>query len=263
MLEFGAPNVKDEILHLLAEKPHLEAKKIHTAISRQLPVTYQAVHKALQDLVKQKIVQKDATGRHSLNPLWLRHVKQFVDTALPNVDSNVVVDQTFVELDSLSAVDDFLIHASNRLFKKGRTLCANWSHFWIPLFEKQSTYAAMKRLIINSEGYSITPSDTPVDRWCADYWKKHDIHIKTGVGFTGIDFVTYADHVIQVFYPRDIRKQLDEHYNKAKTIRQLDMDGLYENVFRKKTKIPVLVLHNPKLAKHLENEIKAEFAKRK
>lgn len=259
MLEFGEPNVKDEILKLLAEKPRLEAKKIHSVVSRQLPVTYQAIHKALADLNNQKIVQKDPAGKYSLSPVWLRHVKQFVDTALPHADPEAVTDYRIVHLDSVSAVDDFLVKFGARHYKKGRTLCLNWSHFWIPLFENQRTYAAMKQMVLTSKSYGITPSTTPIDRWCAAYWKKLGVNEKTGVGYAGLDFLTYADHFVQIFYPRDLRDKLDRYYEKAKTIRQLDLDGLYEHVFRKKTNIPVLIIHDPALARHVENEVKGLF----
>ncbi len=259
MLEFGRPNVKDEILKTLAEKPGLEAKRIHTAVSRQIPVTYQAIHKAILDLQSQEILKKDASGRYCLNSTWLRQIKHFADQALPKLDPDAVTDFRIVHLESIGAVDDYLVKFGARHYRKGRTFCLNWSHFWIPLFENQKTYAAMKHMVLSSDSYGITPSNSPIDRWCAAYWRKLGVREKTGIGYSGIDFLTYADHLVQIFYPHDLRKKLDQYYSKAKTIRQLDLDGLYENVFRKKTQIPVLIIHDAALTRHVEEEIKEMF----
>ncbi len=262
MLEFGPSTVKDEILELLAAQPGLEAKKIHASVSRQIPVTYQAVHKAILELQHNEILEKDDANRYRLNPRWLDKVRRFANDALIKTQPDDASEYRVVQLESIGAVDDFLVTFGARHYQKGRTLCLNWSHFWIPLFENQTTYAALKQMILSSDAYGITPSTTPVDRWCAEYWRKNGAKEKTGVGYSGIDCLTYADYFVQIFYPKDLRTKLDDYYAKAKTIRQLDIDGLYENVFRKKTQIPVLIIHNPTLARHVEKEIKAEFGKR-
>jgi len=260
MLEFGPTTLKDEILQLLADKPNPEAKKIHAGIS-QNRVTYQAVHKTILEMNQAGIIEKDSFSRYRLNPAWLQKIKRFAHDALIKTEPDAAIDYCVLHLDSIGAVDDFLVQFGSKHYQKNRTLCLNWSHFWIPLFENQATYAAMKQMILSSKTYGITPSTTPVDRWCADYWRKNGAKEKTGCGHAGLDFLTYAGYFVQIFYPQDIRKKLDAYYAKAKTIRQLDLDGLYENVFRKKTKIPVLIIRDEKLAKHVEEEVKRYFGK--
>ena len=259
MLNFNKSTAKDEILQLLASEPGLFPKKIFQRISKQLPISYQAVHKALLNLQSQQVVSKDERGAYALDLNWLRQVKKFVNTAIPALAPSEVLDFRIIHFDTLSDVDDALIGFAEQHFGKGKRLCASWSHFWIPLFENQSTYSAMKKLAMASDGYSVTVSDSLIDRWCADYWKKLGVRVKTGVGYSGVDVFTYSDYVVEVFYSPDLRKKLDDFYNKAKTVRNLDLDGLYQNVFRGRTDLWMLIVHSPELANHIETEIMGYF----
>ncbi len=257
MLPFSARQIPNLIVTRLAETPRRTAKQLFKSVSKQHEISYQAVHKALKDLLREGVLEKNPLGHYSVSLDYLRNLKAFIHSATNDYPDSII-DYKFIVLDSMSEVDDYLIEVGFKLFKKNKQLSMNWSHFWIPLFERKKTYASMKKMVMLSKTYTITPGATTVDKWCENYWSKL-CHAKSNAGIAGSDFAVYDNHVIQVFYPAELRKKLDKIYAKAKSMQELDIDELYEKVFRAKAKIPVLVIHNPILAKQLEDEIKGYF----
>jgi len=75
---FGnAKTVKEKIIQILSNEFPLSARKIYNKIKNENSVSYQAVHKALKELVDENIVEK--SGReYLLNVEWIRNLKIFV-----------------------------------------------------------------------------------------------------------------------------------------------------------------------------------------
>ena len=118
----------------------------------------------------------------------------------------------------------------------------------------------MKEFLLGSKFYCITPNNSKIDLWCADFWK--DLGIKEKVGVKGsfdTSTLVYKDYIVQVFYPPEIRKAMDEVYNSTNDPSKLDIDNFFKTVFEKKTRIPVLVSHNKEVADELLAQIKSFF----
>ena len=136
----------------------------------------------------------------------------------------------------------------------------HWSHFWIPLFLNRKTYKRMKEAMSLAEVYSITSSDTAVDRWCHDFWKEHLVHTVYGIKEkASADTIVVEDTVVQVFYPTELRKMLDREFSKAKSVEDLDLNKLFSNVFERKKEIPVVITKNRVLAEQLRERILGYF----
>jgi hypothetical protein len=96
--------------------------------------------------------------------------------------------------------------------------------------------------------------------WCAEFWKKAGVNERIGVklGFE-VSFMVFRDVIVQVFYPKEIREELDKVYNSTKDISELDLDNFFKTVFEKKTKIPVLISRNKAVADELMKMVKGCF----
>lgn len=78
-LRYDSNNCKDLIIKALSGKPALSAKKIHNHIEQefQAKISYQAVHKMLGALTKDKVLKKFENDYY-LNSEWINYLHSFV-----------------------------------------------------------------------------------------------------------------------------------------------------------------------------------------
>ena len=255
-------STKEAIVFLLSVRFPLTAKQLSVLLRKQhgLSVSYQAVHKALTQLVSEGVLKK--TKQHyQLSEAWIKKKKSeigAIEAKYFQKAPSLALPQENLVFDSLFEVDKFLIGSfvsiASKMNKKP-VLCLRWSHFWIPLLLSKKEYAKLVEFAHLVEAYCLSKGNTPIDKWCAVYWKKHGWKHKLGVDVaSSADIVVFGDYVIQVFYPAEIRKMLENVYNKTKRVSDLDVDYFFNKIFEKKTKIPVIVLKNAELAEQLRKQ---------
>jgi hypothetical protein len=106
----------------------------------------------------------------------------------------------------------------------------------------------------------VVSGDTAVDRWCQEFWLKNDVNSVCGAGDSGVsDYLVFGDMIMQVFYPEDVMKEMDDIFSSAKSIHDINMQRFFEQVFERKTTIPVTVTRNPVLAEQLRKKIMSHF----
>jgi hypothetical protein len=175
-------------------------------------------------------------------------------------------DSQFV-FNTIYEVDKFLAEFAGNLLRKGGkekpTMCLQWKHFWIPLFLDKKVYSRLKDFINQVEFYFAVTSNTPVDKWCHEFWSKNNVNSAYGVGDSGIsDHVVLGDFIMQIFYPKEIMKEMDEIFSSAKKIHDIKPQKLFEHIFERKTTIPVTITKNPVLADQLRKRILSYFKKK-
>ncbi|RLG18215.1 hypothetical protein DRN67_04380 [Candidatus Micrarchaeota archaeon] len=261
------PSIKDIIIQTLSEEWPLTAKQIYSKIRRKTPtsITYQGVHKAVKQLEESGVLKVEE-NKYKVDLDWLKSIRSFSELVhrkyAHKVSPDSSPDRMSFVFDTVAEAEDFLIDLALQFEPKPDSklyLC--WVHFWIPLFLNRKTYKKMLELLQRIPSYGVTPSDTPIDRWCSDYWSSHGLtNKKLGVDIkTDCSFLVLDDMVIQIYYPHEIIREVDLSFSKAKTIQELDPDRFFERVFEKKTKIPIVVSKNPALAEHLKDKILASF----
>ncbi|VVC03636.1 Uncharacterised protein [Candidatus Burarchaeum australiense] len=265
-LDSAKPALKDLIIGLLGEEWPLTARQIHLRIRNQTaaPMTYQGVHKAVRQLEESGVLTcKD--HKYAVNLEWLKGIRAFSELVqkkyLSNISQESSPEKMNFVFETVSEADEFLLDVLLSFdIPEGTPIYLSWNHLWIPLFIRRSTYKKFTEMLLKMRFYGVSPSDTPIDRWCASFWQKKGIREKLGVKLSQeSSFAILGDTVIQVFYPLEIRTQLDRAFTKAKTIHELDLDKLFEEVFEKKTKIPLVVSKNPALAEYFKGQIKRAF----
>ncbi len=255
---------RELILGVLFEEWPLSAKEIYSRVSKKAnkEVSYQAIHKLLLSLLDEGIIVK-GEGKYFVSLDWITNTKELLSKIEVNLKASKVVvpiEQKFV-FNSVHDVDKFLVASCKALNPtKKDDLALQWIHFWIPLFISRETYKEMKELVVNSNFYSITPNKSPIDLWCAKFWK--DIGVKERIGVKNgydLSFLVYKDVIVMVFYPIEIRKAIDDVYNSTDDPKKLDINNFFTTVFEKKTRIPVLVSKNKEVADELMKHIKGFF----
>jgi|SRR3989344_1223202 len=250
-------STKNQIIQVLSEEWPLSAKKIHNLLSRKHSTnsTYQAVHKAVSELVADSVLSKES-NEYRLNPVWIEKTKELSEHLSKIYEMNSKGSN--IALPTLYDVDKFLLNTMlNNPPKEGEKpfLGLHWCHFWVPLFFSISEYRKIAELLPKYDLYAISRGDTKIDRWCGKFWGGKGTNHKTGVDCAHIaDLIIYKDMVIQVFYPQEIRKELDSFYSKNSSPEDLDAYKLFENIFQKPTKINITITQNPELAEQLKEE---------
>ncbi len=223
------------------------------------PVSYQAVHKALGELVQESVIEKTDEG-YSLSLHWIDEGQKFFQGqhAAYTQDFIKSIEGRTLEFDTIYAVDLFLIDSLGKflpLLPKKPLLCLNWNHLWIPLFLSREEYANIKDLGMLFDAYSLVKGKDEIDRWCADFWNKTGIKSKIGVDVAStFDLVVLGNFVLQVFYSPEIKQKLNEIYSKTKTVKELNIDDFFHSVFERKTKVLVKFLKEPRLAEELRKQ---------
>ncbi|MDD3083486.1 MAG: hypothetical protein PHP82_00500 [Candidatus ainarchaeum sp.] len=261
---FFSDSSKNLIFRVLFEEWPLSAKEIYSRVEKisSKEISYQAVHKLLLSFVEEGIVIK-IEGKYLLNQQWVEKNLVFLSKLLENLKtgSKVFSFEEKIIFETIFEVDKFLVETCKRLeLSKNDEIVLQWIHFWIPLFVEKNTYCEMREFILKSNFYSITPNAKPIDKWCAEFWKKLGVKEKIGVKF-GFDnsFFVFRDMIVQVFYPIEIKNALDEVYNSTKDPSKLDINNFFKTVFEKKTRIPVLVSRNKIVADELRRQVKSCF----
>lgn len=259
-------STRDEIINLLSEHWPLSVKQIHSEINRMNGgVSYQAVHKTIQQMEAEGILEKNEEG-HQLNPKWVGSLnRQYseLNTRLGGgarsiKDSGVMIFHSLFELDSF-----FLKLVESEAVPGQRPdMFLYWFHLWIPLLISKKEYAQLVRVEEFFRGHVICGNDNALDKWCAEFWSKRGTKVKLGVGEKMIDTVVLKDTVIQVFYPPEIRKEMNEVYARTKRFSDLEIDYFFKGVFEKKVEIPVVITKNAQLAEQLRQEISEYFKER-
>ena len=255
-------STKNAVISVLADKWPLSAKQIFNESNERfnLNVSYQAIHKTIKALEEEQIIVKSGSN-YKLNEEWIEKAKDFSEQ-LSESYSRKGSEPSLV-FSSLYEVDRFLLNTMMEISPKEDEkpfLGLHWNHFWIPLFLSIKEYNLIKENMPKFEVYALCRGNTSIDRWCGNFWGKRMVKHKTGVDVAAIaDIVVYGDMIIEVFYPTKIKKELDDFYNKAKGIDDLNVDHLFNNIFQKKTEIHVVIHKNKTLADQLKEQTLGYF----
>ncbi|HIH32752.1 MAG TPA: hypothetical protein HA227_00720 [Candidatus Diapherotrites archaeon] len=254
-------STKEQVIYFLSVEWPLSVKQIYNKVSKESKsgISYQAVHKVVQELVGNKVIERHGT-EFSLSKKWIQNNKSFFDGL--NLNYSGIPSESVLLFNNLYEVDKFLVELCHKglVGKKNPEVCLYWNHFWIPLLISKKEYFEIKLLAEMADGYSVTPAKTVLDQWCANFWRKSNLKVKIGVKQNSFaDLLVFEDIVVQVFYPKKIKDPLNSFFSKTKKIRDLDREKLFEQIFEKPVKIPVILTVNKWVAEELKNRIKEYF----
>ncbi|MFH1895738.1 MAG: hypothetical protein ABIJ74_04165 [archaeon] len=108
---------KDAVVSLLSEEAPLTAKQIYSRIKRKyaLNVSYQAVHKSLKELEKEKMIEKN-NKNYSLNVKWIDDLEKFSSSFKEKFFGKTFSTSKTYVLKSVAEVDLFLLSLFNELY---------------------------------------------------------------------------------------------------------------------------------------------------
>lgn len=266
-LHHGKPKTaKDGIIHTLSNKFPLTAKQLAHILQREqgMELTYQAVHKALQELEKENVLTK-TKNNWQINSAWLDQQATFIRQTRQkysgsknkyNIDPNYDGPQTF-EFDNHT---DFSVETARLVADK--VLCKNkeTAYFmleygwWTPKF-RFSHLTLLNKLMRNSpKSCHIIRKVTPFGTWVQQQYERAG-----GKGLIGInvpfedDMLVQGDWIVQVHFSPETKKTIEKYWNKWRGLEDSFKEfGLKEEP---RINITTTVTRNPTLAKFLSQEM--------
>jgi hypothetical protein len=261
MISLSGDSTKELIVRFLGQEWPLTGKEIYNRIQRESDksISYQGVQKQVKELVEKQVLSKLSNG-FQLNIEWLDLNKKKSEDLLDKYSSfsKFKGEQFSVVLNSCYETDKLLLSLMAKGIPKDNSkpfLGLHWIHFWIPLLFSVKEYFMMKSFFHLYSKYAITCSNTVLDKWCADYWKQYNLKTKLGVELPfNRSLVLCNDLIIEVIYPKEFIKKMDSFYDKINSVKELNVNALFEEVFLTPTKIPVIVTKNKELFEKLKKD---------
>lgn len=269
---------KDYIITILGYDWPLNIKKIFNLIKKRYGhnVTYQAVFKAVNELVASGVVEKKQEG-YQINLKWLKNLHSYTEVIEVNYYTkdrlkliegikdakkegsiNILTFETFFD------VEKYLYYLQKHfiLSSKGKeVICAHHSHEWRPLFYLRAEYNWIRKLIgLGHKTYVLCAGNTLIDKWCADFYKSIGCNVKLNVNCASTcELMVFGDEVIQVYLPSDIRVEMDKEFASMKDMGRLGQKALIEKIFEKKTDIKVIIQTDSEIAEQIRKETVKQF----
>ena len=162
---------KSLIIDLLSRVSPLSAKLVFEHVKREskVPLTYQAVHKSLNELVQEKILLKSVSN-YSLDPLWITGLKSFALDLSESMDRKGKIDLSdyhiTVHFTHLLSMLRFIVGMYESRFpnpEKKDSICI-WKHPWPVIGFSDVEFGHLRKLLAASTHYAVCFNSTPLDK---------------------------------------------------------------------------------------------------
>ena len=224
-----AVSTRDQIILVLFHAWPLTAKQLHARIAKENAsnVSYQAVHKTINSLVSEKVLERLGSG-YRLNEAWIKGVKGLVDGLGDSYSGKVSEMQLasldkpiFLTFENLGSVGVFLVNEfyggkfSNPEKKDATCL---WRHTWpvgVGMSEKE--YNHLLKAFQECRHLGVTKENTFLDRYFSDFLEKMGKLTVNNANFSAHeDTFLQGDFVAQVYMPTDVKEEMHGIYLKVK-----------------------------------------------
>ncbi len=261
--------VKDAVVSFLVQEWPLSAKKLYNKVRKaQFEVSYQAVHKAIKELLDRDIIERQERG-YQLNKYWIRGIENFAsqirvayeEKSRPPMEKFFTGETSTTTFHNLFEFLSFMVDFLTRLhdFQEEHGILADFRHLWWPLSFEGEGYKRFEKMGNGWNGtYLLCRKDTAADRLVFDFYNsfKPACKIRYGVGCSqDCDVCVIGDFVVQTFFTDELNKELDQVYKIMKDVKSTAISDFLKTLFFKKCEIVLVVTKSPTLAEQKRKQI--------
>jgi hypothetical protein len=262
---------RELIVTVLSERQPLTIRQIHEAIVKdhRTDLTYQAVHKAIKQLVQDGVLEN--LGRdYTIKNSWLKEVKDRTDRLLANIDATA--ESVLHEISKTGSVNlrfEQLLEFGKWVVRFHAYLIAIHPEtadtvfivrrVWPANLMVGEDYARFK-VAFSKPVFSLVRGSSPMDYALMDIPEKLGAKKRLGVDVASLcDTVVIGDYVYNVYYARSLRTAWDSLYENTTPAAPLNLKGLHDLVHKRGHTIRVVLTKSPDVAKHLREEAAVRF----
>jgi len=239
-LDANEKSVRNLIINILSARFPLDTKALFEAIknSGNKNITYPAVYSALKILEKEEKIVNAKNG-FALSRKWLLELKRFSEKA----------EQNYSKVPALASLSAMAKDSNTRTFtfsnldeaekyrkslqieyiseKRIHPYCAIYNHLKSPITHSETSLniiSAIARQKIQS--YFAVASDTPIDRWCANFYMRSPwTFVKTGLKIPYVEVcetMILGNIIIQTYIPKHVQNYLNSIYEKTRKLEDIN-----------------------------------------
>lgn len=248
-------STKEKIIEIVAEQWPLTAKKIYKQLTKQyrLSLTYQAAYKALQELTENKVLEKKAKG-YMINKEWIEQLRSFSEKIKNDLEeaSKKKINKTTHKITFNKHADFIKFHTSflEKIIKKEKkaNMTFYFRHVPYPHVLSREDIEKWKSFKNNLRWVIIAKSATPLDKWCANHWKKVGVKVKIGREIpTNAMLIIVNNHILDITLHKKAIQEWDKIFS-IKDIRNMDMNRMTKTLLSNKFKTIVTITEDEDLA---------------
>ena len=268
----SARNAKSALIHQLSHTFPQSIKQLHQHLTREMgrDITYQAVHKAVQELKNEGVILKTNEG-WQLNTQWIENQGQFIrktkqrygeQTNRYDIDLKNSGPQRF-EFDNHTdfSVETAKLVANNVLCQHGETAYWIMEYGWWTLKFHFNHLVLLHKLMKSSpRSCHLVQKKTPFGIWAQKQYEKVG-----GIGIIGKDlglnddFLIQGDWILQIHFQPEDRKTIEKYWKKWKNLE----DCYKEFGLKKEPKMSIIATlnKNQEMAQYLSTQVEKTIQK--
>ncbi len=257
--------VKEAIIDILSTDWSLSLKEIYSRLKNKygVSVTYQAAHKHLHNLVEEKIVSNNEK-KYSLELDWIKNSS----ARFSHLEKNYTKHQFSQQLPQkivFNSYYEMYSFVEEALFNKviptlGKPVCFIDRHWWNTTILTKEQVHKLEEITKNNEYYCIAKCGGPLDIIFMNFWKSYGMHVKTEENLSvEHGTIIIGDVFIQILYPKDFQKVMDELANSAATLAEINLKKMQSELVYKKTEIIFLITEDKSIADRIRHDVMERF----
>ncbi|MBI2584009.1 MAG: hypothetical protein HYW25_05050 [Candidatus Aenigmarchaeota archaeon] len=273
---FDESSVRGLILRTLAQEWPLTARKLHSKISQKKQLGYHAIYKSINQMVKEGILKKEENG-YLVNIEWLEKVDSVFSRMRGQIGTKPMYiprlsdikqegeNHSFV-FENLAEADRYRKKLQSEYLesKESKKPYVGLSyHMRSPLVyaeksAKTTDVVSKQRIPV----FLLIEGNTPVDEWCADYYRFLSLKVRTGMKGTvhNCEIMVVGDHIVQMFLPKKTNEYIDSLYGRMSHASEISIPEFYSKVFLEKSDVKIVVTKNSALAEQIRQNAISKFA---
>jgi hypothetical protein len=260
-------STKDTIIAILSREWPLSAREIHNRLKREraVEVTYQAAHKKLQEMLKEKALERDS-GKYRLNSAWIGSIKKFADNIESAYENNNKINlEELMKKEVVSLNFSGILGLAKFLLgiwvdypnpEKKPCICL-WRNVYSIIGLRDGDYEKLKTAFKEQPYYIISQEDNLLDRMFADTLRKLGAkNFVFGVSCTTAlsDFWVIGDYCMIISYPSELRKAWHKQNKIPKNVNDFDLHAHISVMRDERPKINVIISKNAGFADEIRKE---------
>ncbi len=259
-------STQDQILAVLMKQFPLTLMQISKLVRKEKNVTYQGVRKAVNELVKEDMVE-NVDKLYFLNKSWVAKQAQLFSRAYTTYfnigyNPNQIDTQSKIQVFRFSTLQDILTFILES-YLKGYLQDNSSGDIYIsvrrlPPMIPSSVIQLVKKLQEKNTLYIMCKSDRLADRWAAKFYRSLGIKVKTNVDIPHQNILCFDNFMLQLFcfYPQEHAEKIYSFEEKFEKKSRLSLLKIIDEAFHKKAEIYVVMNRYPVFLQDIKKLVK-------
>ena len=249
----GGSHTKQVVIDILSSEWPLTAKRLYNKLKKEygIKISYQATHKALQELTEKKILTKDKDG-YIINKKWIKELGEISEKVQSDLENHHLKREVKtchkISFDNHREFIKFHLDFIDRVIREDKKLDMVFHYRHVP-YPHELTNEEIKKLSLMRDMRSLIVSkkDTIMGRWCAKQWEKMGIKVKLGADISTDRRIILNNYIMDIYTTKEGITMWDKIYS-VKNVKDFDAISMSDSILDSKLKTIVTVLKDKELA---------------